>query len=83
MKLLIEEQQKSYGNKKICYICKEKIEHKNVEDKKFPKVRDHCSYTGEYRDAAHGICNLKISLPEGIPIVFHNESSYGYHFIIK
>ena len=27
MKLLIKEQQESYGNAKICYICKEKFEN--------------------------------------------------------
>ena len=33
--------------------------------------------------AAQSICNLKHSVPEEIPIVFHNESNYDYHFIIK
>ena len=28
MKLLINEQQKSYDNEKICYICKENLENK-------------------------------------------------------
>ena len=31
----------------------------------------------------HSIYNLKYSVPKKIPIVFHNESNYGYHFIIK
>ena len=30
IKLLTKEQQKSYQNAKICYICKEKLEHKYV-----------------------------------------------------
>ena len=34
MKLLTNEQQESHENVKICYICKEKIEHKYVKDKK-------------------------------------------------
>ena len=29
-------------------------------------VRDHCHYTGEYKDAAHSICNLKYSVPNEI-----------------
>ena len=49
MKLLTKEQQESYENAKICYICKEKFENKYLEDKKYRKVRDHCHYTGEYR----------------------------------
>ena len=31
----------------------------------------------------HSICNLKYSLPKKVPTVFHNGSSYDYHFIIK
>ena len=31
----------------------------------------------------HGICNLRYNVPKEIPIVFHNGSNYGYHFIIK
>ena len=30
MKLLIKEQQESYENAKICYICNEKFERKNI-----------------------------------------------------
>ena len=51
--------------------------------KKCCKVRDHCHYKGEYRGAAHSICNLKYSVPKKIPIAFHNGSYYDYHFIIK
>ena len=72
-------QQESYQNAKICYICKEKFENKYLKDKKYRKVNDHCHYAGEYRGAAH----LKYSVPKKIPIVFHNRSNYGYHFIIK
>ena len=83
MKLLTKEQQKSYENEKICYICKEKFENKYFKDKKHCKVRDHCNYTGEYRDAVDSICNLKYTVAKKIPIVFHNGSNYDYHFIIK
>ena len=83
MKLLTKEQQESCGNAKICYICKEDLENKYLKDEKYCKVRDHCHYAGEYRDAAHSICNLKYSVPKKIPIVFHNGLNYDYHFIIK
>ena len=49
MKLLAKQQQESYENSKICYICKEKFENKYVKDKKYCKTRDNCHYTGEYR----------------------------------
>ena len=40
-------------------------------------------YTGKYRGAAHNICNLRYKVPKEIPVVFHNGSTYDYHFIIK
>ena len=64
----------------ICYICKKNIEK---SDKKHHKVRDHCHYTGKYRGAAHNIRNLRYKVPKEIPVVFHNGSTYDYHFIIK
>ena len=54
-----------------------------IKDKKYRKVRDYCHYTGQYKDAAHSIGNLKYSIPKEIPIVFHNGSNYDYHFIVK
>ena len=62
MKLLTKEQQESYENAKICYICIEKFENKYLKDKKYRKVRDHCHYTREHRCAAYSICNLKYSV---------------------
>ena len=47
------------------------------------KIRDHCHYTGKYRGAAHNNCNLKYKTTKEIPVVFHNWSTYDYHFIIK
>ena len=46
-------------------------------------MRDHCHYTGESRDPAHSICNLRYKTPKEIPVVFHNRSTYDYHFIIN
>ena len=69
-----------YNKQKICYICQKEF-HNN--DKKQQKVRDHCHYTGKYRGAAHNICNLRYKVPKEIPVVFHNGSTYDYHFIIK
>ena len=69
-----------HNRQKICYICKKEF---NNNDEKNYKVRDHCHYKGEYRGAAHNICNLRYKVPKEIPIVFHNGSTYDYHFIIK
>ena len=69
-----------YNKQKLCYICKKEFDN---NDKKQQKVRDHCHYTGKYRGAAHNICNLRYKVPKEIPVVFHNSSTYDYHFIIK
>ena len=69
-----------YNKQKKCYICKKEFDK---SDKKHHKVRDHCHYTGKYRGAAHNICNLRYKVPKEIPVVFHNGSTYDYHFIIK
>ena len=77
---LATEEKIHYNKQKICYICKKEF---NNNDKKNYKVRDHCHYTGKYGGAAHNICNLRYKVPKEIPIVFHNGSTYDYHFIIK
>ena len=71
---------KSYEKQKVCHICKKEFRN---DDKNKEKVRDHCHYTGKIRGAAHNICNLRYKVPKEIPIVFHNGSTYDYHFIIK
>ena len=77
---LTTEEKVCHNKQKICYICKKEF---NNNDKKNYKVRDHCHYTGKYRGAAHNICNLRYKVPKEIPILFHNGSTYDYHFIIK
>ena len=56
---------------------------KEKEFKLYQKVRDHCHYIEKFRGAAHSICNLKYEVPKEIPVVFHNGSTYDYHFVIK
>ena len=50
---------------------------------KYPKVTDHCYYTGEYRDAALCMCNLNYNIPKEIPVIFHKRSNYDYYLMIK
>ena len=73
---LTNEEKESYENQKLCHICKKEFNNDN-------KVRDHCHYTGKYRGAAHNKCNLRYKIPKEIPVVFHNGSTYDYHFIVK
>ena len=74
---LTTEEKIYHKEQEIFYICKKEFDEKNY------KVRDHCHYTGKYRGAAHNMCNLRYKIPKEIPVVFHNGSTYDYHFIIK
>ena len=65
---------------------------KFVKDKNYPKVRDHCHYSGKYRGTAYCICNLRFNmsiffgtrysifnLRFNVPVFFHTRSNYNYH----
>ena len=72
---LTKEEEDDYSKENICYICKKEFNN--------DKVRDHCHFTGKCRGAAHNTYNLKYKIPKNIPVIFHNGSTYDYHFIIK
>ena len=79
---LTKEEKRAHRASRRFYICKKKFSSDD-KNKKYHKVRDHCHYTGKYRGAAHDICNLRCKIPKKSPVVFHNGSTYDYHFIIK
>ena len=70
---------KCYEKQKVCHICRKKV----LLWEKQEKVRDHYHYTKKFRVGAHSECNLKYKLPKEISVVFYNDSTYDYHFIIK
>ena len=80
MKPLTNKEIKSYEKLKVCHICKKGFRD---DDKNKKKVRDHCHYTRNFRGAAHSECNLRYNVPKKIPIVFHNGSTYDYHYVIE
>ena len=83
---LTDKEKEAHENQKIYYICEQEFctdKNNKKEFKLKQKVRDHCHYTGKYRGAAHSICNLRYKISKEIPVVFHNGSTYDYHFIIK
>ena len=47
------------------------------------KLIINCLYSGEFRGAAHSISNLRHKTPKTIPVLFHDGSTYDYHFIIN
>ena len=79
---LTKEEKKIHCEQKVFYICKKGLSTDD-DNKKYFKVRDNCHYTGKYRGAAHDICNLRYKTPTDVSAVFHNGSTYDYHFIIK
>ena len=74
--IISKKQQNEFYKAKICHICKEKLH-------KMDKVRDHCHVTGEYRGAAHNVCNLQYRISNKVPVIFHNLRGYDSHFIIQ
>ena len=62
---------KSHQNEKVCYICG-KSSRKAILKKLSKSIKNHCHYTGKYRDAAHSISNSKLNVPNEILVVFNN-----------
>ena len=79
---LTKKEEKKHNKQNVCHICKKGFSTDD-SDKKYHNVKDHCHYTGKHRGAAHDICNVRYKTPKEIPVVFHNGSTYDYHFIIK
>ena len=73
---------KNHNKQKVCHICRKEF-NTDDNDKKYHKVKDHCHYTGKRSGVAHDIFNLRYKTSKEIPVVFHDGSTYDYHFIIK
>ena len=78
-----------FNNTTHCYICHQLMTRKKAKKTKreyMDKVRDHCHLTGQFRGAAHFLCNLKLKLDPKtiiIPVVFHNLKGYDAHLIMQ
>ena len=80
--ILTEQNRIDHENATHCWICEKEI----CETKNNPKVKEHCHFTGEYRGAAHKLCNLKLKIKPGqtkIPVIFHNLKGYDSHLIMQ
>ena len=65
----------NYRKKEMKLIIKNTRNHMKIQ--KYVLFEDkYAKDTREYRGATHIICKEN-------PVVFHNRSHYGYHFIIK
>ena len=69
------EDEKNYQDSQVCWIYNEKLGT--------VKVSDLCHITGKYRGAAYGQCNLKLKIPNKLPIIFHNIEGYDGHLVFE
>ena len=64
-----------FNNSQICWICNEEL---NTD-----KVRYHFHIKCKFRGAAHNQCNLKLKIPQKLPIIFQNLEGCQGHIIFK
>ena len=74
--VMTEEDQDSFNNATRCWVC-----NKDFVDN--DKIRDHCHFTGKFRGAAHGQCNLALKKDKTVPVGFHNGTKYDFHLLVR
>ena len=72
---LTQEEQYKYDSRKYCFSCKKLF----FEDAK----NNHIKVKIIVIILQHKISDFMYNTPREIPVIFHNGSSYDYHFIIK
>ncbi|XP_060855499.1 uncharacterized protein LOC132933203 [Metopolophium dirhodum] len=77
MDKLTDKEEQRFQRTKFCQKCSKHFKNNNLV-----KVRDHCHFTGKYRQCLCLQCNFEITSPSFVPIFFHNLS-YDSHFIIR
>ena len=83
---LTDDEKWKYKKQKLCHICEKEFcndKSNESEYKIYQKFRDHCHYSGKFRNAAHSICNLRYKIQREIPVVLHNDSKYNFHLLIR
>lgn len=48
-------------------------------DRNMQKIKEHCYFTGKFRDKAHSICNFRHSVPKEISVIMCNGSNHVFH----
>ena len=86
MKSLTKQQQESYENAKMCYIYKEKFDNEDLSDiiieRNIIMLETIVSIQGNI-EVLYIAQNSRYSVPENIPIDFHNGSDDDYNFITE
>ena len=86
-RVMSEAEAKQHARAKRCYACGIKFgtlrPTAKGEMEEVTKCWDHCHITGKYRGAACNKCNLRMRLPNFIPVLFHNLEGYDSHLFVK
>jgi hypothetical protein len=72
---LNEEQKRLIEKVRRCYFCGEQLQDDRHEY--------YYDLTGEFVGVVHKACKLQTKLPDFIPVVLHNLSKFGAHFLLK
>ena len=72
-----KKERKLFDAATACWICEKEFD---LGEK---RVRDHCHFSGEFRGAAHEICNLLFKKPKFTPVFFHYLTGYDAHLFVK
>ena len=74
------EDKKNFDESTHCIFCNQPLDW---NDKNNPVARDHCHFSGKFRGAGHGVCNINAPKQSKIYIYMHNGSNYDNHFVIS
>lgn len=77
MSPLTDEERQRFRNATNCELCESEFTLLN------PPVRDHCHFTGKFRNVLCNSCNLKRQSQKFLPVFMHGSSNYDNHFIVR
>ena len=80
---LTDKENTSYEKQKVCYICKKEFSIDENDNKKMSKIKRSLSLHWKIQRSCSQYLQFKIKTPKEISVVFHNGSTYDYHFIVK
>lgn len=74
---LTSEEKLRFKNATHCELCESEFTLINS------RVRDHCHFSGNFRNVLCSSCNLKRQAQKFIPVFMHGSSNYDNHFIVS